>query len=803
MVSRTYSARHTSEAGISGQPQLTFAQLIVWSENILKIFVRPLAFLVIFIALAWLGVFSVLPPWVHLVALAGFVLFFFDACGKAHIHWKPISPSIARRRVEEASGLRHRPLDVITDRPATLDEEQWALWQVHAARAQEQVQKLRWPKWKPVFADHDHYAVRYALLILLMAGMLFGWGALGGKLIAAINPEIAKLQIIKPALDAWITPPAYTHMPPIMIATPAGMRHDGDVIEVPEGSTITAHLAEKDGDAPELVANGELSDFTSDSHGDFEASGIIRSGNQISIRRGWHDLGSWHIHVVPDLAPQVAFTDSPSATEHKTVRLAYEATDDYGVTSVSARITPRESLPGASNEPLDIPLGAPDAKQIKRITFEDLTAHPWSGLPVQIQLVATDAAGHTSISDAVDFTLPERIFFQPIARALIEERQKLLQNPDDDSVRNEAANVMAGIAHQPTNYRSDPVVLMALRSGAVRLVLDHSRTALASANDILWQTAIRIEDGVSGLAAQNLRQAQKDLANALDRNASEKDIQKLIDRLHQAMAQYLTELSTRMASRPGPVEDFSQALGQQANILTPRDLDRMLEQMRNLSASGNREAAQQALSRLQQLLENLRTERPQFTEEQKQQIRNLQSLRELTKQQQQLLDKTFRSAEAHDGKDTQKLSSEQSNLLHQLKELMKGLDEGKSGSLERGANAMQQADGALKQGAPPKAVPHQTEAVAALQNTAKEMADALRSSMMMLPHPGMGALEGNSDPFGRNVSNLMNDDGTIKVPDQMETRKVREILDELQRRASDMARPKTERDYIDRLLQNF
>jgi hypothetical protein len=65
----------------------------------------------------------------------------------------------------------------------------------------------------------------------------------------------------------------------------------------------------------------------------------------------------------------------------------------------------------------------------------------------------------------------------------------------------------------------------------------------------------------------------------------------------------------------------------------------------------------------------------------------------------------------------------------------------------------------------------------------------------------MQAMGEGQDPFGRN--GFTRDDGGVKVPQQMEMRRVREILNELQRRSGDMNRPKTERDYIDRLLQNF
>ena len=58
------------------------------------------------------------------------------------------------------------------------------------------------------------------------------------------------------------------------------------------------------------------------------------------------------------------------------------------------------------------------------------------------------------------------------------------------------------------------------------------------------------------------------------------------------------------------------------------------------------------------------------------------------------------------------------------------------------------------------------------------------------------------DPFGRSGYNGLREEG-LQLPDHLESRRVREILNELQRRAGDLGRSKTERDYIDRLLQNF
>lgn len=802
-MSRKARARVSHQAELFGGPQLILAKLIVRLEKTVQAFALPLMLAGFFVALAWLGAFTSLYPWAHLAALIVFVVFFFDALGKARVVYRAATPGEAKRRLETASGLRHRPLDVLEDRPIGSDDEQLQLWRTHTERAKEQLQKRRWPGWALSFTDRDPYAIRYALILLLCLGGFCSWGVWGGRLIAAINPALGKqLSVFSPTLDAWITPPEYTGLPPIMIATPAGARHDGDVVDVPAGSFITAHLAGHDGDTPELTVNNEKMLFKASDKDDFEISSVITSGETIAIHRGWQNLGSWHVRVVPDQPPQIAFTEPPSATERKTTRIVYTASDDYGVTTVSVKITPKQSLPGADNNPVTIVLATPNSKDIKRESFLDLTPHPWAGLPVAIQLFATDAVGHVAESASADFILPERTFMNPIARALIDERRKLLQNPSDDNLHNEIANTMASIARQPSDYRGDPAVLLALRSGAVRLVLNRTPEIAEPVSNILWQSAVRIEDGTVGVAQDNLRQAQKDLADALDRNASQEEIERLIDRLHQALAQYLQQLATQLAQQPAQSSELQQVLGKQMNMITPQDLGRMLEQLRTLSATGSRDEARQELSKLQQLLENMSSAPPQLSAEQKMDLQKLETLRDITQKQQELLDQTFRNAQNdNDVQENHKILGQQAALLQQLQELMgKGQSVKPAENLQQGAQSMQAAEEALGQNTARRAAQHQNEALQALQKGMQEMADSLQAEMMMLP--GAGAMGMKYDPLGR-TTGLAPDDEGVKVPDQMEVQRVREILNELQRRAGDGARSKTERDYIDRLLQNF
>src|SRR5262245_27609878 len=129
MAPRSNRARSFYQTEILGSPQLILAQLIVNLENIVSNFARPLLAAAVFVVLAWFGVFASLYPWLHIVALIGFTCYFFSAFGKARLAWKPAGMAYAKRRVEEASHLEHRPLDVFEDRPATLNAEQIEVWQ--------------------------------------------------------------------------------------------------------------------------------------------------------------------------------------------------------------------------------------------------------------------------------------------------------------------------------------------------------------------------------------------------------------------------------------------------------------------------------------------------------------------------------------------------------------------------------------------------------------------------------------------------------------------------------------------------
>ncbi len=78
--------------------------------------------------------------------------------------------------------------------------------------------------------------------------------------------------------------------------------------------------------------------------------------------------------------------------------------------------------------PLQLP--RTNAKRVDGKATQDLTAHPWAGLKVLMTLIARDQAGQSGESLPYEFVLPERNFTKPLAKAVVEQRKKLVRDPN-------------------------------------------------------------------------------------------------------------------------------------------------------------------------------------------------------------------------------------------------------------------------------------------------------------------------------------------------------------------------------------
>jgi uncharacterized protein (TIGR02302 family) len=610
-------------------------------------------------------------------------------------------------------------------------------------------------------------------------------------------------------------------------------------VQVPTGSTLLAQV-HGGGAVPKFSIDGETRDFEAVDKQNFRAEATLSSGKSLSVSQGRTTLGRWPIEIVPDNPPTAAFAQPPKATPRAALRLDYKAGDDYGVENLKAVIRLQS---GKSDEKveLELPLPGLHLKEAQGTSYHDLSPHPWAGLPVEIRLVAIDALGQTGESEPVQMDLPERSFNHPIARAIIDQRKELAKDPASaDAV----AEILEDLNRRPALYRDDSVVYLSLRIAQQRL-RQEKQDAITAVEQLLWDTALRIEDGRMSMAERDLRRLQQQLQEALAKGAPDAEIDKLMRELREALNRYLQALAQEMQRHP---EQDSQPIDP-SQIITGRDLQRMLDRARELAQSGARDQARQLLSQLQNMLENLRTARPgqqQRGGDQAQQM--MRGLQDMMRRQQQLLDKSFRAQRQQDqqqrtgqgqqqrgpqqrgqpqGGDEQDSASDggemgdeagqQDGLRRMLGEMMRQLGDGMGDIPDpfgRAERAMRDATGALQRGQPGDAIGPQTEALDQLQQAARDFAQQLQQRLgtgFGPPNEGeVGASDRGAgdrlerDPFGRPLSNSGTyDQGDVKIPDQNILQKSRQILDELRRRAGERSRPPIELDYIERLLRRF
>jgi len=786
-----------------------------------------LAVLGTFLVLALFDLLPNLPGLLHAALLLSLSAVFVVALVAAFRKLFVPDRFAARRRIEQASGLQHRPLQTLADRPSgPLDSQAAGLWQAHLRRMEGATGRLRIGVPHAGFAARDPWGLRALLAILLLIGVVDAGTDWRDRLVRAVAPTIA----IGPApiaasLDIWVTPPEYTGLAPLFLR-PGTV----ETVRIPTGSTLLAQVHGGQS-VPSFAIDGDSRGFEPVDKQNYRASATMASGKQLKVTQAGTTLGSWPIEIIPDNPPKIAFAKPPEGTTHAALRIDYQASDDYGIEAVKAVIRREGGKPDETIE-LEAPLPGLHLKEAQATSYHDLSPHPWAGLPVEIRLVATDALGQPGESEPVRITLPERKFEHPIARAIVDQRKELVRDPGS---RLAVADTLGDLRDRPQLYRDDTVAFLGMRLAEERLRINDDDKSIAEVQQLLWDTALRIEDGRMSLAEREMRRLQQELQDALAKNAPDEEIERLMKELQQALDRYLQALAENMARNP---DQFQQQVDP-SKVISSRDLQRMLDRARDLARNGARDQARELLSQLQNMLENLRMAQPgqmpqQGSSEAQQMMRGM---RELMQRQQQLLDRSFRAQQGQQGQqgrmgqrgqqqggDQQDpnaqlgdAAGQQEGLRRMLGEMMRRLGDGLGDipePLGRAERAMRDATGALQRRQPGEAISPQTEALDQLQQAARDFAQQMQRRMQgQWGNPNedeVGATDGQQrdqverDPLGRPVSNNGTyDQGDVKIPDQNTLQKAREILDELRRRAGERSRPEIELDYIDRLLKRF
>lgn len=865
---------------------------LVFEQVWLRLWVL-LALVAAFVLVSLGGVWPLLGTVAHFLLMS---LFAIAALGwlvfTARIDWP--ARDIAIRRIESVSGIPHRPATSYEDTltASAGDGATAVIWQAHRARMAGLIGKLKAGVPAPSTYRFDPFALRALLvLFIVLAGAFAGRGGLG-QLTDAFRFG-GSSQTADARLDAWVTPPDYTGRAPVMLADGANpiatLAATAGVaskpLEVPEKSTVIVRSSgiAREALAMELVTPGQDKPIRIDAAKDnttgavSEVRTVLEKSATVRVLSDGEVLAEWPITIIPDNVPGIALTKNPEKTSRGAMKLTYFVQDDYGVASAEVKFErAKKNDAGSANAwakkapltgprpPLSRPpvlalrLPSLNAKQGESFTYHEMGSHPWAGQRVMMTLEAKDVGGKIGRSQAVEMILPERVFTKPLAKAVVEQRKKLLEDP---RYRNDVMVALDALTLEAEGYIEDPRVYLGLRAAYYRLERDRSRAGMTSVIEQLWHTALRIEDGDLSDAERALRDAQDRLAKALEDGASDEEIQKLMQELKQAFNEFAKQMSKENENQADQQQQDGQNQDQQT--MSQEDLDRMMREMEEMAKNGSREQAKEMLAEMRDMMERMESSKQNAQQMQKSQDaqKMMRKMGEAIGEQQDIMDETFDQQRQKDGqqggqmkqkgqggakgqrgqqgmqadkgsgegddqgemqgrgergegpegkqggqqgKGPAELAQRQKALREKLDKMRRELQEkglGEGEKLDQAGEAMESAEKALNEQDFAQANEDQGRALDAMRESAQEMAQQAQQNGQQRANQ-----EGDSprDPFGRPQRSQGPDQGTsVKVPDQIDMQRAREILDELRKRVGDAKRPPVELDYLERLLRRF
>ncbi|MET0182060.1 MAG: DUF4175 family protein [Caulobacterales bacterium] len=812
-------------------------------------------------AALWLtGAPERLPPLAQSVAVIGALLAGAFFIARAMKRFRPPAEGEARARLAIDSRLEPSAFDALDDLPAKLDSSAIALWRREQARARERAAKAKAGPYRFDFQRIDRFRLRYAAAIIFVGAAVIAGGQFPDRFVRAFIPDPGPLVGDKPMeIEAWLTPAAYTQAGPVALSDVIGQR-----VETPPSVEATVRVTGPVA-PPVLIFSGSGGRrevrFAETADGAYEAKLAIPGRGTLKIVR-FLTRATWRVAPAADAVPVAQFVEAPQPQENDHIAFSWRARDDFGVSAMALRVTPVNPSDGLKEAPpIDTPFESPtgDPREAEAQATLDLTKHPYAGLEVEARIVAFDALGQAGASAPIRFTLPEKVFLQPLARAAIEIRRqvmwerrpyraarrflgtpaffddfeplfgarKLLLETDDQDPRLErapqgiqrAVRWLDALTMQPGDgYFRDRAVFLGFRLARGELNMARDIAGTDRAAETLWRTAIRAEYGSSADARRALEAAQQALNDALASGASPERLQQLMNALRQATENYMQAL-VQEAMRDGQTQESQEDTEEQASI-SQRDINEMMEEAQRLMQEGRNAEAQALLQQLAGLLNNMEVRLSQGGEQQdgeggQQQDNPLsQSMDQLSQamgEQRALNDDTReRQENAEGGGDAEEgpQGGAGGNLAQRQAEIRRGLGEARRQAGEQGAQsqalnsaegAMQRAENALRQGNYEEARAAQDEAMGAMRRGANELAAEMRRK----GEGGEQGADGERDPLGRQTSGEGASDGDTTVPQQSDRVRAREILDDIRRRAQDANRPEAEREYLRRLLERF
>lgn len=602
------------------------AQASLYWERYAPIFALASAIFSVFLVGAFSGIWERIgDPW-RLIVLIIAIGFLIKSALLARRKRRP-NLSDARRRVELDSNVKHRPLDVLEDRPAISE----AAWPAHFEKAHRSAESLRPARWRHALKPIDKYFLRFALPCALGLAMMVGYGDNYERLRRSLIPSWqSPINPSDVTYEAWVDPPEYTGRPPLYFK-------DKKSIDVPAGSELVARISGVK-DAPRLKLGRKYLKLKRLGPRSFEARTILNEKTTARWRIGTQEK-KWALNVLPDEPPYVVFEELPKADKRDRLAFTYTFEDDYGVESfdLKMRLMTEDTAQATKSSSVTIPLSSPSVTRANEADAAlDLTKHEWAGRKVAGRLIVKDGLGQMAESQESFFIVPDKIFVEPLAKAIIEQRNLVIAGSGDyaplpadydgdnsldtdligsdfDSYQSEyrmdrapaqiqrAAILIDALTDKPAGIFSDPAIFMGLKNVHGRLRYGRKASDLRGIPEDLWRIALRAEFGVLGTALEEMREAKEALQDGMARRAPEREIDTLFDRYDQAVEAYMEELR-RKAIEEGNIADAEGGGGQGTNA---NEIEELMKAIEEANRIGDTESARKALARLAELLENM------------------------------------------------------------------------------------------------------------------------------------------------------------------------------------------------------
>ncbi|MBR0708182.1 TIGR02302 family protein [Bradyrhizobium liaoningense] len=530
---------------------------------------RLLTVIGLFLVVSWAGLWLALP---FLARAVGLVIFAGIAIAVLFplLRFRWPSREEALGRLDRGSGIRHRPATTLTDTLTSQDPIAKALWQAQRERTLASLKRIRAGLPRPRLALHDPWALR-ALVMVMLVATFFAAGDERAMRVGAAFDWNGVLAPTNVRVDAWVTPPLYTGKPPVILSAAnkeaAALPASGP-LAVPAGSTL---IVRSSGGNLDVVISGGLKEVApteATPKGTNEKHFAITADGTAHVRAP-SGQPQWAFAATPDRAPTISLAKDPERQARGGLQLSYKIEDDYGVTGAEAQIGLRaaDGKDGSKDDtkaaarplfpPPQFPLVLPNARTRNGVgqTVKDLSEDPYAGADVTLTLSAKDEAGNEAKSEPFNMRLPERLFTNSLARALIEQRRILALDANKNS---DVYAALDALMIAPELFTPDAGCYLGLRSLAAQLEAARTDDALRDVVASMWAFAVTIEDdGVAGSVNAALRSAQDALKRALERGASEEELKVLTQKLREAMAGKVRDLARRAEQNPlGPRQPF-------------------------------------------------------------------------------------------------------------------------------------------------------------------------------------------------------------------------------------------------------